>query len=900
MSRKPVSSLALAERVFSKAAEGRKLAEKRKRQQQKQQERAMSAFNFSALPFDIKEMILQYLPAAEIGMCCAVARSWGHLYQGAVASIFAQVVGVARGRSRLTRRAELQLVHRLRNTHEKATAIETALWAAFNGYTEYVLRLIEDPNTEVFVNSSGKEDWDSATLLHVACRQGNLKLVKSLLELDANPACLTKSKQTPLILASDYGYAGIVEYLLERCGRSLNLNWQDGAGRSALFAACDRGNLDVVIKLVDWAEMEQQESGDAEAVLDVNLGTLERGSPLCTACRTGQTGIVNRLLDAQVDVNCATEDGRTALYCAVERGAIRTTKLLLAKRPVITESEMAKLLYEENPHHGMEQAITRAETEREIPNVAAHGAGVLIDYAANTGKTPVFVAAERGNSDLLQVLMDQNANTNKPTFLQKTPLYAATENGHKEVVKMLLTQCTREDVLHQTNFGTTAPFMAQRNGHMAIKALLTEFCAAKMTTEKAKRRKSKRKQSDAMNRLYSKEKAGKRAASPAPFKPSAFDVDNDDNNTSFATDGLKEGRDVSNSKRVVNELVQNLLALEIAVDAECTLQREGRGTSASTRATSAGTLGSVENNLDCGNATEKCAEEVEMACEKSTHQSDFESKVEIQEDKAEQEEEQDQQPATDEDDEHGSTQDAAKSEAESKPGATDLRAVRAAYFESKLEETPQSNTGRLVPRKEKDVQAAREWSKSFEKTYNEDQREEAHISPRSSCGPTSSRRLELCTIRNSLLEFSSLTSDYKMDEATFKKVFGENARHADKVFQSMRGSKPVANAWDVFVASTLCSSGSIDDKFAFCFGLFDSTSKGVLEHKVARTMLRCCCKAIKRIYPQSDAKESKEYLQSVVDSLPAPTQSLSRETFCHWATCSKMGMKLFGPILSFN
>ncbi|GBG25855.1 Ankyrin-1 [Hondaea fermentalgiana] len=566
------SSLALAQAVFSKAAEGKRLAEARKRQQRKEII-AANAFNFAELPFDIQEMVLRYLPANEIGMACAVCKSWNHIYQGAVASIFAQVVGVARGRSRLMRRAELQLVHRLRNTHEKETAIETALWAAFNGYNDYVIRLLTDKRGAINVNTSGSEEWDLATALHVACRQGNAKLVRALLDLDANPACLTKSRQTPLLLACEYGYPAIVDLLLKKCGRALSVNTQDSAGRTALFVACDKGFVEVVVKLVDWGEMIQQETGEELAILDLNLGTLERGSPLCTACRTGQSKIVRRLLDAQAHVNCTTEDGRTAFFCAVERGALNTTKLLLEKRPPLTMQKMANLLFQARPRDGREAAQALAETETEVPNVHPGRAGVLIDFASNTGKTPVFVAAERGNTALLRVLMDGHANTNKPTFLNKTPLYAATENGHTEVVKLLLAACTRENVLHQTNFGTTAPFMAQRNGHMAIKRLLDEFCADKLTTEKARNRKSKKKQKSAMDRLLSKkDKNPHPPQQPAALASMALEQER----ISCMSDTAEgKDRDIAKSKATIDTLVSDIDALQAAVTLAFSRQQQG-------------------------------------------------------------------------------------------------------------------------------------------------------------------------------------------------------------------------------------------------------------------------------------------------------------------------------------
>lgn len=77
-----------------------------------------------------------------------------------------------------------------------------------------------------------------------------------------------------------------------------------------------------------------------------------------------------------------------------------------------------------------------------------------------------------------------------------------SENGHGKVVHLLLEHYTREEVEHETNFGTTALFMAQRNGNRQIKNLLTEFCLERLSKEKkTKEKRCKNKQNAAMNRL---------------------------------------------------------------------------------------------------------------------------------------------------------------------------------------------------------------------------------------------------------------------------------------------------------------------------------------------------------------------------------------------------------------
>jgi len=866
----PKTSLALAQKVFSKAAEGKRLQERR-RKQLSIDALSANAFPFSRLPFDIQELILRYLPAKDIGMCCAVCKKWGQIYQGAVASIFAQVVGVARGRSRLVRQAELRLIHRLRNTHEKATAIEMALWAAFNGYEQYVVELVTKRTDLIDVNTHGSDDWDNAAVIHVACRQGNTKLLKRLLEINSEPVSLTKSKQTPLILACEYNFPEIADLLLRKCGRALNVNAQDVSGRTALYAACDKGFVEIVYKLLDWGDMIQQETGEAEPILDINLGTVEKGSPLCVACRAGQSRIVSRLLDSGAHVNATTEDGRTAFYCAVERGAINTTKLILEKRPRITFTDMAEILFEDRRREGMEAALQRAETETEIPNILPGNAGALIDFASSTGKTAVFVAAERGHHEMLQVLVDANANTNKPTFLNKTPLYAAAENGHTAVVKLLLEHSSREDVLHQTNFGTTAVFMAQRNGHLQIKNLLDEFCMDKLSREKAKRKKSKSVQSDAMNRLFlKKEKDRKKQDARATHQQFKLDEGVAEEDDSKASDENSE-RDTQKSRAIVESLTEQLSQLESAVNIAFESRIQG--------------MPRVRPIARSVSKTSLMDEQKEQHAESGVQ-------IEEEEKPESHDEEEERIPENNDDGEqneqHGDTK--------------DIRKARESFFAKKFGKSQQQEdestasslpSERQIPRKEKEMMAAKQWSSSF---IDRESKEEKKCNG----------EIQLSSIKEALLNFSSLTSSYKMSREVFGKTFSHDevtASRIEEIFEAMRNGKEEANAWDVFAGSVLSSTAPADEKLSFCFGLFDAKSRGCLDLKVAKTMLSCLQRSTSFLI--GEPSRTNIDLDMLVDELAFinvqnsdfPRTEVEKEQFIEWAAHSLHGQSLLRRFL---
>jgi ankyrin repeat protein len=74
----------------------------------------------------------------------------------------------------------------------------------------------------------------------------------------------------------------------------------------------------------------------------------------------------------------------------------------------------------------------------------------------------LFIACEKGKAGCAKLLVEAGANVSKSTFLIKTPLYIACEMGQVAIVQILLKYSTRSDVVMETNYGTTAAFIAQR------------------------------------------------------------------------------------------------------------------------------------------------------------------------------------------------------------------------------------------------------------------------------------------------------------------------------------------------------------------------------------------------------------------------------------------------------
>ncbi|MDR1382777.1 MAG: ankyrin repeat domain-containing protein [Planctomycetaceae bacterium] len=167
-----------------------------------------------------------------------------------------------------------------------------------NGQLSIVKNLVEKG---VDVNTKGKNGEQP---LVAAARSGNLEIVKYLVEKGADINVKNNDGFFPLLLAVIKGDLDIVKYLVEK-GAGINVK-DDNDGFSPLLLAVSKGDLDIVKYLV-------------EKGADVNID-VEKGSgftPLFKAATSGKLDIVKYLVEKGADVNVKNDRGQTLLDYAL-------------------------------------------------------------------------------------------------------------------------------------------------------------------------------------------------------------------------------------------------------------------------------------------------------------------------------------------------------------------------------------------------------------------------------------------------------------------------------------------------------------------------------------------------------------------------------------------------------
>ncbi|MDF1814532.1 MAG: ankyrin repeat domain-containing protein [Verrucomicrobiales bacterium] len=183
--------------------------------------------------------------------------------------------------------------------------------------TELALQLIETEKNPDQQNRYG------ITPLHLACRNGNPKIVEALLKIGANPNPDRQNRQSPLMTAARTGKPELVKLLLRH---GANINYAGIRGQTALIWAAAEGHAEAVEVLIG-------------AGADPNQVLASGFTPLLFAARNGKSEVVDVLLRAGVDVNYGIEAekgsakapsrGTSALLIAVENGHFELALKLL-------------------------------------------------------------------------------------------------------------------------------------------------------------------------------------------------------------------------------------------------------------------------------------------------------------------------------------------------------------------------------------------------------------------------------------------------------------------------------------------------------------------------------------------------------------------------------------------
>jgi len=308
------------------------------------------------------------------------------------------------------------------------------------------------------------------TALAWAAYKGYLRCCQILLDNGANPQARCADGLTALHLAASSGYARIVSLLLER---GAQVDVKSAKGQTPLFHACQKGHSQVVQMLLSAGananlQDEQQLSplhlgaiyGQSDCVgiliheghAQVDLKSSTETTPLHYAVRGGHVEVVKCLLENGASLSfdtstshSASQGGGSLLFIAVENGDIECTRILLEFGCSVHQTVNMKLLIHK-------------------------------DFETSDCVQPLALAASKGHGEIVDLLIQYNADIQARTSKGWTPLDLAVLNGHTACVKRLLSHGATVDnkvkTLGKMSF-TLVQFSA-RFGHREMLRMLVD------------------------------------------------------------------------------------------------------------------------------------------------------------------------------------------------------------------------------------------------------------------------------------------------------------------------------------------------------------------------------------------------------------------------------------------
>jgi ankyrin repeat protein len=268
--------------------------------------------------------------------------------------------------------------------------------------------------------------------LQVASYSGNEKVVRLLLDNNADVNAQGGFHGNALQAASYRGYDEIVRLLLDK---KADVNAQGGECGNALQAASSRGHEKVVRLLLDKNANVNARSrrGHGYTSLytyingDDNAQGGHYGNALQAASYNGNEKVVQLLLDRNANINVRGGYYGNALQAASISGYEKVVQLLLDKNADV------------NAQGGKYGNALQAASYRGYDEIVRLLLDKKADVNAQGGEcgNALQAASSRGHEKVVQLLLDKNADVNAQGGEYGNALQEASSRGHEKVVQLL-------------------------------------------------------------------------------------------------------------------------------------------------------------------------------------------------------------------------------------------------------------------------------------------------------------------------------------------------------------------------------------------------------------------------------------------------------------------------------
>ncbi|KAK3578642.1 hypothetical protein CHS0354_002945 [Potamilus streckersoni] len=272
-------------------------------------------------------------------------------------------------------------------------------------------------------------------------RSRKLPVVKQIIQ----SGTVVNNNSLCVAVYQDYFY--IVKIFIEEIKVDINGKAERMNNNTALSIAAKTGNRDMVMYLIKHGA-------------SINVTDIYNVSPLGRAIMYMHEDIAEILIDHGADVSLKMSRlQKTPLYLSAGKGMRNVVQVLLenggANINIMDCNNFAPL------------GISIVNMHKDIAKtLIKHGADVFMKMG-KLEKTPLHLASGKGMDDIVKVLLEKGASTDKRDRRVNTPLHCASINGHACIVNILL-QHDISQVGKRNRRGQTPLHCASMNGNVCI------------------------------------------------------------------------------------------------------------------------------------------------------------------------------------------------------------------------------------------------------------------------------------------------------------------------------------------------------------------------------------------------------------------------------------------------
>jgi ankyrin repeat protein len=245
--------------------------------------------------------------------------------------------------------------------------------------------------------------------IHIASMNGNMEVLKWLVDHDASCSIRDIDGMTPLHYACENNHVDIALFLV-RNGADTSV--RNKAGLTSLHYVCMNGTVALGVLIRDYM---------------INVATTSGLTLLHCAADMGHVDMTKYLLDHGAQIHPRDDDGLTPLHLACIGGHIEVIDLLVSRGAYYNTRDdqgMSPL------HHSCNEGNLDVTTW-------LINKGGNIFARSDSSDTLLHFACRSGNLDLVKYLIENKIDINARNGTGETPLETASANGHDELVEWL-------------------------------------------------------------------------------------------------------------------------------------------------------------------------------------------------------------------------------------------------------------------------------------------------------------------------------------------------------------------------------------------------------------------------------------------------------------------------------